>query len=143
MEGAGRYRRKTWTERMNTGRLLEWRITKEPENEVPSGSRMLISTPVMVDAAIRRIPRGISLSIPDLRAAVAAEYEAEHVCPVSFGMNLRIVAESAYEQLQRGVPVANVTPVWRVLHPSHPLARRCSFPASFLLDQRRQEGLSD
>lgn len=143
MSVAGRYRRKTWTERMNTGRLPEWRMAEEPVGGIPAGSRMLISTPVMVDAAIRRIPPGIFLSIPELREAVAAEYEAEYVCPITFGMNLRIVAESAYEQFKRGVPIANVTPVWRVIHHSVPMARRCSFPSSFLQEQRMEEGASD
>jgi hypothetical protein len=140
MSETGRYRRKTWTERMNTGRIQEWRIAETQVGDVPAGSRMLISTPVMVDAAIRRIPRGIFFSISELREAVATEYEAAYVCPISFGLNLRIVAESAYEQYIKGVPVANVTPVWRVIPATAPLARRCSFPPSFLRNHRREEG---
>ena len=139
MGEAGRYRRKTWTERMNAGREQEWRITDTQAGDLPGGSRILITTPVMVDAAIRRIPPGHFISVAELRNAVAVEYEAEQVCPISFGLNLRIVAESAFEQFRRGVPAANVTPVWRVIHPSSPLARRCSFPLSFLEDHRTAE----
>lgn len=143
MSVTGRYRRKTWTERMNTGRKQEWRVSETPVGDVPAGSRMLISTPVMVDAAIRRIPRGKFFTISELRDEVAKEYDAEYVCPVSFGLNLRIVAESAYEQHIRGVPVASVTPVWRVIPASAPIARRCSFPPSFLRDHQREEGVTD
>lgn len=143
MGGSGRYRRKTWTERMNSGRSPMWRIQDTPVEGVPAGARLLVSTPVMVDAAIRNIPWGMFAGPAEIRRLVAEEYGAEYVCPVTFGMNLRIVAESAYEQFRQGVPAANVTPVWRVIHPSAPLSRRCTFPESFLTDRRREEGLDD
>lgn len=143
MGEAGRYRRKTWTERMNTGRMAAWKIADTTAGEIPAGARILICNPVMVDAAIRNIPQGEFPSISELRARVGAEYEAKYVCPIAFGMNLRIVAESAYEQFIRGVPAANVTPVWRVIPPNSPLARRCSFPTSFLEDHRRKEACKE
>jgi len=143
MGETGRYRKKTWTERMNTGRMAAWKITDATAGDIPAGSRMLVCNPVMVDAAIRRIPKGEFPSISDLRETVGAEYEAAYVCPIAFGMNLRIVAESAYEQFIRGVPAANVTPVWRVIPPYSPMARRCSFPTSFLENPRREEGCED
>lgn len=143
MGEAGRYRKKTWTERMNTGRMAAWKIAETTVGDIPAGSKVLICNPVMVDAAIRRIPAGEFPDIASLRETVGAEYEAEYVCPIAFGMNLRIVAESAYEQFRRGVPVANVTPVWRVIPPNSPLARRCSFPTSFLEDHRREEGCAE
>lgn len=139
---AGGYRRKSWTERMNNGREPELRIMDKAYGDVPAGSRMLISTPVMVDAAIRDIPAGLRLEVAELRKLIASSYGADHLCPVSFGLNLRIVAESAYEQWQRGVPAANVTPVWRVIDPAGQFARRCSFPLSFLTDHRDQERMS-
>lgn len=143
MSGSGRYRRKTWTERMNSGRSPMWRIADTQAEGIPAGARLLVTDPVMVDAAIRNIPRGRFIGMAELRRLVAEEYGADKVCPVTFGMNLRIVAESAYEQFMQGVPAANVTPVWRVIHPAVPLARRCSFPESFLTDRRREEGLDD
>jgi hypothetical protein len=135
------YCKKTWTERMNNGKEPELRIMTMAYREVPAGSRMLVSTPVMVDNAIRNIPFGTKMEVAALRNAIAASHGADHLCPVSFGLNLRIVAESAYEQWQRGVPAANVTPVWRVIDPSGPFARKCSFPLSFLTDHRKQEDI--
>jgi hypothetical protein len=127
---------------MNNGRKPELRIMTTAYGDVHAGSRMLVSTPVMVDNAIRHIPFGLKMEVSELRTSIAESHGADHLCPVSFGLNLRIVAESAYEQCQRGVPSANVTPVWRVIDPSGQFARRCSFPLSFLEDQRNEEHIT-
>ena len=141
MEGSSGYRRKTWTERMNTGKMAEFKITDTQLTDVPQGSLMLITTPVMVDAAIREILPGKYMTPLELRKAMALAYQADTTCPVSFGMNLRIVAEAAYEQFLRGMPSANITPVWRIIGPESPTARRASFPIEFLLDRRTEEEL--
>jgi hypothetical protein len=54
-----------------------WRIQDTPVDGVPAGARLLVSTPVMVDAAIRNIPWGMFAGPAEIRRRVAEEYGAE------------------------------------------------------------------
>ena len=58
-------------------------------------SKMLVATPLIVDAYIRKILRGHSTSYLTMREDLAREYEADKNCPVSTGIFLGISAEAA------------------------------------------------
>lgn len=75
--------------------------------------RMLVPTPLLVAAEVRRIRRG-SLATPSrIRAALARRFGADVTCPMTTGILLNILAGAAEEQLATGRrPVA---PYWRVV----------------------------
>jgi hypothetical protein len=52
---------------------------------------------------------------------------------------LRIVAEAANEAHHHGVPLDELTPIWRVLEPTTPAARKLTFDPTGLLRQRVRE----
>jgi hypothetical protein len=106
-----------------------------------AGQIMLVPTPLLVDAAIRRLKRGQSLSPQALRARLADEWQAEVCCPIYTGFHLRTVAEAAFVQLQSGLPLPNIAPFWRVIGTSSPTFKKLSFDAQFVRDQRALEGL--
>ncbi len=79
---------------------------------LPAG-RMLISTPLELDAVIRRIPEGRVLTLGALRANLARNHGADYTCPLTTGIFLKIVAEAADEE--RAAGRAGTAPYWRVV----------------------------
>jgi hypothetical protein len=106
------------------------------------GQVMLIPTPQLVDQFIRKIPKGKSIDVKTLRAKLAAAHDAEVTCPITMGFHVRTVAEAAYESFNEGVPIAKLTPIWRVLDADSPTTKKLSFDSAFITEQRVIEGLS-
>ena len=137
----GIHRRKTWAEKMDNGREAVVKRTDKDFADIPAGSRMLIATPRIVDDYILNIPPGRQADTSRIRKDLAAEFGADYTCPVTTGIFLRIVSEAAYESLQAGAGVKDVTPFWRAVGPKSPTARKLSFPVEFIREQREREGI--
>jgi hypothetical protein len=133
---------KSWTDRLDTGQPV---VKPSPRTvgDVIEGQTMLVPTARQVDDFIRSIPEGVKVDVRALRTALAIENGAEVSCPVYMGYHLRTVAEAANEALQRGMPLKDITPFWRVLDANTPTTRRLTCGADFVAEQRRREGLGD
>ena len=133
---------KTWTDRLDAGQPV---VKPSPRTvgDVVEGQTMLVPTARQVDDFIRSIPEGVKVDVRALRTALAIENGAEVSCPVYMGYHLRTVAEAANEALQRGMPLKDITPFWRVLDANTPTTKRLTFGADFVAEQRRREGLGD
>ena len=133
---------KTWTDRLDAGQPV---VKPSPRTvgDVVEGQAMLVPTARQVDDFIRSIPEGVKVDVRALRTALAIENGAEVSCPVYMGYHLRTVAEAANEALQRGMPLEDITPFWRVLDANTPTTKRLTFGADFVAEQRRREGLGD
>lgn len=107
-----------------------------------AGQVMLVPTARLIDATIRAIPRGQSMDVRALRAALARAHGAEVTCPITTGFHMRTVAEAAWASLASGTPLAKITPVWRVLDDASPTLPKLSFDLEFIRAQRALEGLS-
>jgi alkylated DNA nucleotide flippase Atl1 len=78
----------------------------------PAG-RMLISSPLEIDAIIRRIPAGRVVPLGRLRESLARSHRADYTCPLTTGIFLRVVAEAIEEE--RAAGRTRVAPYWRVV----------------------------
>ena len=107
--------------------------------DMPEGSRMLIATPALLDAYVRAIPAGQTVTAKAMRAELADRHQAEHACPATTGIFLRIVAEAAWERHLAGEPLTTITPFWRIIDPDSALARKLACGAEFIRQQRLQE----
>jgi len=97
--------RKTWREKLER--------EQEPEVvDTPKG-RMLIPKPLDVDALIRKIPKGKLATVSQIRDRLAKDFHADYACPMTTGIFMRIAAETAEEDLRKGVK--QITPYWRVI----------------------------
>jgi hypothetical protein len=75
--------------------------------------RMLIPTPLLVAAELRRVPRGRLITAAVLRERLARRAGADFACPMTTGIFLNIVAGATEEAIAAGRrPVA---PYWRVV----------------------------
>ena len=135
------YIRKSWQEKLHVEKKAEVKKNDVGFADIPAGSKMLIPTPLIVDEYIRQIPKGHFTDIRQIRKDLAAEYKAEYTCPVTTGIFIRIVAEAAHEEYEKGKPLSKITPFWRVLSAKSPSAGKLSFGIKFLLDQQKKEGI--
>jgi hypothetical protein len=137
----GVIKRKTWVEKRETSKAAE--VKKSPKDfaDIQAGEKMLIATPEIVDQYIRNIPKGKESSLVQMRKDLAGEYHAHKTCPVTSGIFLRIVAEAAYEEYEKGKPLSKITPFWRMINEQSPALKKLSFGPDFVLQQRKKEGL--
>ncbi len=130
---------KTWRQKFDARMDTEVVTLEKPMPGVPAGSRLLISTPTKIAAAVAAIPKGSKQSIIDLREQLAKEAGADATCAMTTGIFLRIAAEVALEDLASGKE--EVTPFWRVVEPKSPLAKKLSCGPEWIAQQRAAEGI--
>jgi hypothetical protein len=134
-------KRKTWEEKLNSNREPVVEKAGKDFAGIHAGQAMLIPTPKLVDAYIRAIPKGKCVDAATIRRDLAATYHADVTCPLTTGIFIRIAAEAAWEQYEKGAPLSRITPFWRVIDEGSPAAKKLSFGTRFLKAQRQKEKL--
>lgn len=133
--------KKTWAEKMKPEMEHKVEVADKDFADIPAGHTLLIATPTIVDEYVRHIPEGTHVPIKQMREDLAAEYGAEFTCPVTSGIFLRIVAENAYDQLQKGEPIDKIAPFWRMIDKKSTSAKKLACGLDWLQQQREKEGL--
>lgn len=131
--------KKSWSEKLHAHKEIQVKKLEKAFADMPEGCIMLIATPEIVNNYINQIPKGRSVDISTLRNDLALAYNAEKTCPLTTGIFLRIVAEAANEQHQKGAAWKNVTPFWRVIDDRSNLAKKLSFDAAIIHQLRKKE----
>lgn len=103
--------RKTWREKLE--KEQEAQVVYFPERRMGVQGRVLIPRPLDVDALIRTVRRGRLITVSQLRERLAEDHGADGTCPLTAGIFMWIVAETAEEDLSRGQE--QITPYWRVI----------------------------
>ncbi|MFY7840519.1 MAG: hypothetical protein ACOVP7_09590 [Lacibacter sp.] len=135
------YKRKTWIEKRDISNELKVEVIDKDFADMKKGEKMLVATPLIVEDYIRHIPKGKEGSLAQMRKDLAAEYHADKTCPVTSGIFVRIVAEAAYEEFEKGKPISKIAPFWRIINQKSPAAKKLTFGTDFLIEQRRKEKL--
>jgi hypothetical protein len=105
-----KWRQKLEREHPSHGKIVD---TPPKMRNRTSQGKMLIPEPLKMDALIRIVKRGRLLTVPQLMNRLAKDAGADCACPMTTGIFLRIVAETAEEDLREGRK--RITPYWRVL----------------------------
>lgn len=108
--------RVTWREKLEKEQMpkvvgvpLKW------QKQYGTGT-MLVPSPLEVDKLVRMIPRGKLVTVSAIREKLAHDFKADTCCPLTTGIFLRIVAETAEEDLRLNrLAVDQITPYWRVV----------------------------
>jgi len=130
---------KTWKQKM-AAKPPHTVILDKDFAGVPAGARLLISCPVEVEQYLRdHVPPGETREVQQVRRELAQLHGADATCPVSTAIFLRIVSETAWDQLESGVPVTDVAPFWRVVDPKSPLAKKLRAGGVWIEQQRAAE----
>jgi hypothetical protein len=129
----------TWTQKLQCSKPAVIKTLDKAFADMPEGSRMMIASPEIIDRYVRNLSPGQFITPKELRADLADSHKAEHTCPVTTGIFLRVVAEAAWEQHLAGVPMKDITPFWRVIEPESPLAGKLACGLEFIRTQRSSE----
>jgi len=107
--------RKSWREKFENPPKGLPKIVKGPPKweRTFGGRRVLIATPLLVDALIRKVKKGKLGTVNQIRERLAKDFKADSTCQITTGIFIRIVSEVAEEELKMGKK--QVTPYWRVL----------------------------
>jgi len=128
------YKRKTWREKLADDKDLPKiiKITSRMSKRWGAGT-CAIPAPREVDALIRKIRKGRTATINDLRAAIAKKHGATIGCPITTGIFTWVAAHAATEDEAEGKK--RVTPWWRVLKDGNKLNPK--FPGGVREQTRR------
>ena len=77
------YKRKTWQEKLHIDKQAHIEKIDKDFADIPAGCKMLVATPLIVDAYIRNIPKGSSTTLQQMRKDLASEYNADYTCPIT------------------------------------------------------------
>lgn len=131
---------KSWTEKLNRPAQAKVEVLSKAFGGMPKGGRMLISTPQAVRDYIAAQPKGATGSIAQMRTTMAKASKADGMCPLTGSIFARIVAEAALEDMAaRKLKPAQITPFWRVIEPTGPLAKKLSCGPDFIVQMREAE----
>lgn len=117
-------RPKSWRDKLNG---FQSPVRKPvPKNMVgmKKGEMMLIPTPQLIKEFVEAIPEGKSMSLVEMRKAIAGNNDSEVTCPITTGFHLRTVVEATFEDHEEGLPLEALTPVWRVLDEKAPTLKK-------------------
>lgn len=129
-----------WQTKLNKKANYQVKILDKKFADMPANSCMLIATPKIIDQFVRRIPKGKSKTLKQMRASLAKKKSVEYTCPVTSGIFLRIVAEAAFESYMVGKQsLDKITPFWRIIEVDSPLAKKLSFGEDFIRQMRKME----
>ncbi len=131
--------KKTWIEKRNCEKSFKIKTIDKKFADIPEGSKMLIVSPPIIDEYVKSIAFGNETELSTMRDDLAIAFKADKTCPVTTGIFLRIVAESAYEELLAGKKIADITPFWRIVNPKMNLAKKLACGIDFIIEQRRKE----
>ena len=129
----------TAIERLNKAKSPKVVILEKDFAGIRAGSSMFVATPKIVDEFINKMPSGRFITMPELRADLAIEYDCDATCPVSTAIFLRVVAEAALEHLEQGATTADITPFWRVVAPGDKVSARLPIDQKWLEELRAAE----
>ena len=130
---------KTWNTRFAVKRYPK-RVTLEAAFAgIPAGATLFVGTPKILQTYIRKIPAGETRTIQRLRRDIARANRCEAMCPVSTSIFLRILAEAAWDEIDAGKSVNEVTPFWRVIEPGSAIAKKLRTTDAWLRKQRQAE----
>ncbi|MFQ5425170.1 MAG: hypothetical protein ACE5F9_14490, partial [Phycisphaerae bacterium] len=103
----------TWRQKLEQVHPNHGRIVATPprlRRRFGAGT-MLIPRPLDVDAAIRKVRKGKLVTASQIRESLARQSGADSACPMTTGMFIRVVAETAEEDRRAGRK--RITPYWR------------------------------
>ena len=130
-----------WTAKFNLKKLPKRVQIDKDFAGIKAGSWLYVGTPKLIDDYVRNIPVGNTRTIVRLRNELARKNKCDATCPVSTAIFLRICAEAAIEQLNKGATVTEVSPFWRVIDPDSTIAKKIHIDSQWIAHQRDVESV--
>jgi alkylated DNA nucleotide flippase Atl1 len=129
-------RKKTAVEKRDQHVPVKIEVLAAPLGPAYPAGRLLISTPLAIQAVVQQVPAGQVLTLGTLRTRLAHDHGADYTCPMTTGIFLRIVAEAAEEEARADIPW------WRVVRDNGQLLDKLPGGTDRQASLLAQEGVS-
>ncbi len=131
--------KKSWQEKYFSSNSFKIERLEKDYSDMHIGEDMLIATPLMIAEYIHTLPSGEIWDSKTIRKALALANGADHTCPLTYGIFLRIVCEYNYEQFLFKKNIEAITPFWRATPPKSPILNKLSFDIQFITERQNAE----
>jgi hypothetical protein len=125
-----------WTTKLNVKKLPKRVKLDKDFAGIKAGNMLFVGTPQIIDAYVRKVPRGETRTIERMRRELARKNDCNATCPVSTAIFLRISAEASIEQMNAGKSTSDVSPFWRVIEPQSTIASKLPTDTQWIAHQR-------
>lgn len=133
---------KSWGEKLLGGQPAHVSPMTKAMWGLGKGDKLFIATPVMVRDYMKKIRKGSSRTIAEMREEFAKAHKASATCPMTASIFARIAAEAALEEMEDGKPADKITPFWRLIDAKSPIAKKLSCGTTFVAKMRQKEGIA-
>ncbi|PZV18847.1 MAG: hypothetical protein DCF20_01975 [Pseudanabaena sp.] len=133
---------KTWQEKLNDKKPPKLQVLEKSMAGVPIGGTLFFPTPLVVKEFMDNIPKGKSVPFAQMRQQIAQAHKGDGSCPLTTSTSARIVAEAAWEEIEKGKEPDLVTPFWRAIEPSSSIAKKLACGVEFIEAMRSQEEIA-
>lgn len=133
---------KSWSEKLHGAKPAHVSAMTTAMWGLAKGDKIFIATPILVRDYMKKIRKGSSRTIEEMRNEFAKANKADATCPMTSSIFARIAAEAALEEMEDGKPVDKITPFWRLIDAKSPIAKKLSCGAAFVAKMRRAEGIA-
>jgi hypothetical protein len=130
---------KTWNEKLTGSKPPHTAVLEKPFAGLKPGETLFIPSPLLVRDYMRAIRYGERGTIGQMRAEMASQHGAATTCPLTASLFARIAAEAAWEDLQAGKSISEITPFWRLIDADSAVGRRLSCGQDFIRTTRANE----
>jgi hypothetical protein len=125
-----------WTTKLNVKKLPKRVKLDKDFAGIKAGNMLFVGTPQIIDAYVRKVPRGETRTIERMRRELARKNDCNATCPISTAIFLRISAEASIEQMNTGKSTSDVSPFWRVIEPQSTIASKLPIDTQWIAHQR-------
>ena len=133
---------KSWAEKLAGGKPAHVATMPTAMWGMSKGDKLFIATPVMVRDYMKKIRKGSSRTIEQMRSDFAKANKAAGTCPMTSSIFARIAAEAAIAEMEDGKPADKITPFWRLIDAKSPIAKKLSCGTAFISKMRAKEGIA-
>lgn len=130
---------KSWAEKLNGAKPAHVSVLDKPFGGLAKGEKVFIATPIMVRDYMKKIRKGRTKTIVEMREEFARAAKADGTCAMTASIFARIAAEAALDDMASGAPPEKITPFWRLIDPRSPLAKKLSCGPAFIEKMRKAE----
>lgn len=106
---------------------------------IKAGSVLFIGSPGVFANYVSRIPAGETRAVDSMRNELARRHAATATCPVTTAIYMKVVAELAISEMNKGAEASKVIPFWRIIEPGSKIARRLSCGDDVIMHLRALE----
>jgi hypothetical protein len=136
---ASQFPQDPWSAKLNVKKLPKRVKLDKDFAGIKAGSMLFVGTPQIIDEYVRKVSHSETRTIERMRRELARKNQCDATCPVSTAIFLHISAQAPIERIDKGLPLHEVTPFWRVIEARSTIGNKLGIDSQRLAMLREAE----